>query len=394
MTNVVQVIALISYAIVLAIYGLYVVLILRNAKSKEYIELINQASMKSLNYQSLPNVTVIVPTYNEEAVISKKLQNIAEFNYPIEKIDVLLLDDCSTDRTCEIAQNMFKKLGLRGKIIRNPNRMGVNASYNRGVPNASSSLILRTDADVVIEADALERVVQIISNIENVGGITGTMTPVMDKTTAATKVEYTYRTLFDQMSTAESALHSTFLGGGGFALLKKSCFSPISPNHGSTDENILLSIIKKGFRYVYVPHTFSRETIPQRFNEQITQKVRRASRLIQSTLMNKDILFRREFEEFGTVIFPLRFAMLAICPVLVVVGLISTFFLILSYSAVLALFLTFTCFLSISIGARRNVRYLNSVTSFLIHQFYLLLGLLFLGKSWGTWKKIERLPAK
>ena len=394
MVNIALVMAIISYAIVFTIYGLYVALVLKNAKTSEYIQLINQALMNSLDYQSLPNVTILVPTYNEEAVISRKLQNIADLNYPIEKFEVLLLDDCSSDRTCEIAQNMFKKLGLCGKIIRNPHRMGVNASYNKGVPNASSSLILRTDADVVIEADALEKAVQIISNIENVGGITGTMAPIIDKITAATGVENSYRTLFDQMSIAESALHSTFPGGGGFVLLRKSCFSPISPNHGSTDGNISLSIIEKDFRYIYVPHTFSRETIPHRFTEQMRQKGRRASRLIQSTLMNKDLLFRREFKEFGMVIFPLRFAMLAICPALIAVGLISTFFLILLYSAVLALLLTFTCFLSIYVGAKRNIHYLNSVASLVIHQFYLLFGLLSLGKARGTWKKIERVSDK
>jgi len=116
MTNTALAIAIISYAIVLTIYGLYVVLILRNTKIKGYIQLISKALMKSLNYQSLPNVTIIVPTYNEEAVISRKLQNIAELKYPIEKIEVLVIDDCSTDRTCEIARNMFEKLGICGKI--------------------------------------------------------------------------------------------------------------------------------------------------------------------------------------------------------------------------------------------------------------------------------------
>ncbi len=390
MISVALVIALIGYSVVLTIYGLYVVLILKNAKTREYIQLINQALMNTSDCQSLPNVTILVPTHNEEAVISRKLQNIAELNYPLEKIEVLLLDDCSSDRTCEIAQSMFKRLGFRGKIFRNPYRMGVNASYNKGVPNASSRLILRTDADVVIEADALEKAVQIISNIENVGGITGTMTAVMDKITVATGVENSYRSLFDQMSIAESALHSTFPGGGGFALLRKSCFSPISANHGSTDGNISLSIIEKDFRYIYVPYTFSRETIPHKFNEQIRQKVRRASRLIQSILMNKDMLFRREFKEFGMVIFPLRFAMLAICPALIVAGLVCTFFLILSYSVVIASLLAFAFFLSVYVGARRNIHYLNSVASLVVHQFYLLFGLLCLSKAKDTWKKIER----
>ena len=394
MANILLVIALVTYATVLTVYGLYVLLILRNAKKKEYIQLIDQALMKPSTRQNLPNVTILVPTYNEETVISRKLQNLADLNYPLKKIEILLLDDCSNDRTCEIAQNMFKKLRLCGKIVRNRHRIGVNASYNKGVLNASSGLILRTDADVTIEADALEKAVKILLNIENAGGITARMVPVMDETTAATKVEASYRFFFDQMSTAESAIHSTFPGYGGFALLKKSCFSPISIHRGSTDGNISLSIIKKGFRYIYAPHIVFYETISHKLNEQRRQKVRRATRMIQSALMNRDILFRKEFQKFGKTTFPLRFAMLIICPVLILAGLISTFFVILSFSVVLAVSLTFAVCLFLYLGTRINIRPLNSATSLLIHQFYLLLGLLFLAKRTSTWKKIERCPVK
>jgi len=388
------VIALVTFATVLTVYGLYVLLILRNAKKKEYIQLIDQALMTPLTRQDLPNVTILVPTYNEEAVISRKLQNLADLNYPLEKIEVLLLDDCSSDRTCEIAQDMFKKLGLSGKIVRNAHRMGVNASYNKGVPNVSSSLILRTDADVTIEADALEKAVKVLSNIENAGGITARTVLVMDEITPATKVEKSYRALFDQMLTAESAIHSTFPGYGGFSLLKKSCFSPISIHRGSTDGNISLSIIKKGFRYVYVPYIVFHETISHKLGEQRRQKVRRATRMIQSALMHRDILFRKEFQEFGRKIFPLRLAMLTLCPVLMFSGLVFLFLAILSFSTVLAVSLTFAACIFLYLGTKIDIPPLNSITSLLVHQFYLLLGLLFMGKRTSTWKKTERYPVK
>jgi biofilm PGA synthesis N-glycosyltransferase PgaC len=380
------VIALSSFAVVFTVYGLYVVLVLKNAKTKRYLELIDQALAKSLSPQSLPNVTVLIPTYNESAVISRKLQNIAELEYPHEKIEVIMVDDCSTDNTCEVAEKMFRELGLQGRVLRNPERMGVNISYNKGVPTANSSLILRTDADVTIEPGALEKAVKIISHAVDVGGVTGTAPPVADQETGATKMERSYKTLFDQMAIAESALHSTFLVRGGFALLKKSCFSPIPINRGSTDGSILLSIVKKGFRYITVPQAFSYEVIPHRFTETVRQKVRRSTRLIQSTILSKDIMFKKEFQEFGMVIFPLRFAMLIICPILILAGLLSAFFLVLSFSEVLCMLSTFAFCLFLYLGTRMKIRALNSITSVFIHQFYLLSGLLLLGKSMRTWK--------
>jgi biofilm PGA synthesis N-glycosyltransferase PgaC len=382
-------ITFITFTTIFIVYGLYVLVILRDPKKKEYIQLINQTLMKSLPREDLPNVTILVPAYNEETVISRKLQNLADLDYPLEKIEVILVDDCSSDRTCETAQKTFRKLGLAGKIIRNIQRNGPNSSYNMGVPNASNSLILRTDADVTIEADALQEAIKILSVIKNVGGITARMVPITDKNTAAVRVEENYVSFFDEMLTTESAIHSTFPGYGGFSLIKKSCFSPISIHRGSTDGNISLSIIKKGLRYIYVPHIVFHENISDKLFEQRRQKVRRATRMIQSAIMHRDILFQKKFQEFGRKIFPLRLAMLTLCPVLMLTGLIATFLALLSFSAVLALSLTFAALILLYIGTKINIPPLNLVTSLLIHQFYLLLGLFLAGKRTRTWKKIE-----
>jgi glycosyltransferase involved in cell wall biosynthesis len=379
-----------SFAAVAAIYGSYVILVLRNRKINGYLELVTRATSAKPNPADLPNVTIIMPACNEENSIPMKFSNFAEMKYPIEKIEVLVLDDCSTDRTCEIADGFLKRLGFRGEVLRNAHRMGPNASYNVGVPRAKGSLILRTDADVLIEADALTRAVQIMARIENVGGITGTMCTIKERATSATGLEENYRGLFDQMSTAESALYSTFSGGGGFALLRKSSFSPIPIDRGSTDANISLSIIRKGLKYVYVPCVFSCETITHRLGEQIRQKVRRASRLLQSTLLNKDILFKKEYKEFGTVIFPLRFAMLLLCPPLVLLGLLSTLVFFSSFSIAIAVFSAFGFCVFLYVGAKVKIKLVSSVASFLFHQFYLLLGLVFLERNKSIWKSVKR----
>lgn len=379
-----------SFAAVAIIYGWYVILVLRNRKINDYVELVTRAPSAKPNPEDLPNVTIIMPAYNEENSIPMKFSNLAEMKYPIEKIEVLVLDDCSTDRTCEIAEGLLKKLGFRGEVLRNTHRMGPNASYNVGVPRAKGSLILRTDADVLIEADALTRAVQIMARIENVGGVTGTMNIVKERATGATGLEENYRGLFDQMSTAESALYSTFSGGGGFALLRKSSFSPIPLGRGSTDANISLSIIRKGLKYVYVPCVFSCEIITHRLGEQMRQKARRASRLLQSILLSKDILFKREYGEFGTVIFPLRFAMLLLCPPLVLLGLLSTLVFFSSCSIAIAVLSAFGFCVFLYVGAKVKIKPVNSVVSFLFHQFYLLLGLVFLGRNRSIWKSVKR----
>jgi cellulose synthase/poly-beta-1,6-N-acetylglucosamine synthase-like glycosyltransferase len=245
--------------------------------------------------------------------------------------------------------------------------------------------VLRSDADIILESYALEKAFKIISSIENIGGITGTMETITVETTAATGLETTYRTFFDKMSTAESAIHSTFPGGGGFTLLRKSCLTPISNLYGSTDGNISLSIVKKGFRYIYVPQTFSYETIHHELSKQVKQKVRRASRLIQSVIMNRDLLFNSKIKAFSKFIFPLRFAMIVICPTLTFISIISMVSWLLSYSPITALTLTLTLILLTYIGVTKNLSYLSIIANFFVHQCYLLLGLLRVGKPKTIW---------
>lgn len=338
----------------------------------------------------MPNVTAVIPTYNEETTISKKLQNLAKLNYPLNKIDVLIVDDCSTDRTIEVAKSTIDELNLNGKIIKNSQRMGANASYNVAGANSPSDLILRTDADVMITSESLRKAVQVLTNLEDVGAVTGMMDPVYDIDTTATTIEKEYRNLFDQLSISESALHSTYPGGGGFTLIKKSVFSPISVEQGSTDGNISLSIIKNGFRHIYLPERFALELVSMRLSDQVRQKIRRARRVIQSSIIHKDILFNNKYHKFGMQIFPLRFAMFVICPFFIFLGILSGFSFLYLYSPFLAVLSGFGALTLFLLGTRIKFGIINSLTSVFAQQFYLFIGLFLLPKRKSIWKSVRR----
>ena len=51
---------------------------------------------------SLPTITVVVPAYNEEAVIAAKLENCLSLDYPTDLLDIVVVSDGSTDRTDSI----------------------------------------------------------------------------------------------------------------------------------------------------------------------------------------------------------------------------------------------------------------------------------------------------
>jgi len=331
-----------------------------------------------------------VPAYNEEDTIYNKLKNISEFNYPKKGIEVLVLDDCSTDNTQEMAKKGFEEFALRGKILKNETRVGVNASYNKGMAEANFEYVLTTDADVGIPRDTLRVAAKILMHLREVGGVAVKKIPVSNENTAATKIERAYRGFMDSMLIAESAIFSTFPGSTSCALIRKSAFSPISSQYGSSDGNISLSIIKSGSRFIYVPNIVYYEPISQEINEQRRQKIRRATRLIQSTLLNWDILFNREYKEFGRIIFPLRLLMTTLCPIFMLSSIFLFFAFTYSISTFLFGILLACATLCLIIGTKTNIRIFNSIASVLIHQIYLCVGLFLSFRKMSVWRRIER----
>src|SRR5438132_7008564 len=79
-----------------------------------------------IRFTNLPVVTVQLPIYNEIHVIERLLKAISEIEYPIEKLEIQVLDD-STDETYKVSQREVAKLRERGYdevILRRENRVG------------------------------------------------------------------------------------------------------------------------------------------------------------------------------------------------------------------------------------------------------------------------------
>ncbi|MFJ8112606.1 bifunctional polysaccharide deacetylase/glycosyltransferase family 2 protein [Streptomyces sp. NPDC096132] len=114
-------------------------------------------------------VSVIVPAYNEKECIANTLESLAQSTHPIE---VIVVDDGSTDGTSEIARAAADKLGMYNvRVIRQENA-GKPAALNNGVRNASYDIVIMMDGDTVFEPDAVHQLVQPFAD-PKVGAVAG-----------------------------------------------------------------------------------------------------------------------------------------------------------------------------------------------------------------------------
>lgn len=101
-----------------------------------------------------PVISVIVPVYNVEPYIGRCLDSIAAQTYT--DIEVILVDDASTDKSAEICQ-AYGSADQRVRVIRLPENRGPSAARNEGVRRAKGEFVSFVDADDYIEPEYLER---------------------------------------------------------------------------------------------------------------------------------------------------------------------------------------------------------------------------------------------
>ena len=86
-------------------------------------------------------ISIIIPTYNEENVIERKINNTLELEYE-GNIDIIIVDSNSSDNTVQIAQK-FKTL----KIIEEETRLGKTHALNRALKESTGEIVVITDAN-------------------------------------------------------------------------------------------------------------------------------------------------------------------------------------------------------------------------------------------------------
>ena len=118
-------------------------------------------------WASLPPVTVQLPLYNERYVVERLIDAVAALNYPLDKLEIQVLDD-STDDSIELSRQKVAACQQRGiniRLIQRPERVGFKAgALAYGLDRAQGEFVAIFDADFVPDPDFLLKTVPHFSN--------------------------------------------------------------------------------------------------------------------------------------------------------------------------------------------------------------------------------------
>ena len=102
------------------------------------------------DYKTSPSVTVIVPVRNGEQTIQSLLESLQKLDYNRNKVEVIVVDGNSTDKTQEIVKRYPVKLIVE-------KRKGLNVARNTGIKCSKGEIIAFTDSDCIVPPDWLRR---------------------------------------------------------------------------------------------------------------------------------------------------------------------------------------------------------------------------------------------
>jgi len=116
-------------------------------------------TLKTVEPVDFPPVSVIMPAYNEEKWIGRAVESILASDYPQDKLELICINDGSTDSTLSVLENLRRRDPSRIKVISFDQNRGKKEALFRGIKEASGQIIITTDADSQLQRRAIKNLI-------------------------------------------------------------------------------------------------------------------------------------------------------------------------------------------------------------------------------------------
>jgi len=275
-----------------------------------------EGSPAEKDHNAEPTVSVVLPTYNEERIVESKLEGICGWDYPLEKLEIVVVDS-SDDVTPEIVREFFDDRDAPElRLIEETERRGLAVALNEAYTAASNEVVVKTDCDSKVAEDALREAVANLADPE-IESVTGRNAEVL----GGSEVERGYRDVQARIQTLESHVDSTFIFHGPFSAFERDSIVAIDEDSIADDTELALKIRKNGGRVIFDPTIRYKEASHSGFRKRRTQKDRRAMGLLRLLWRQRDMLGR--YGGYGTVVLPFNWWFMGVSPTLVMAGTVS-----------------------------------------------------------------------
>ncbi|GAB3803970.1 glycosyltransferase family 2 protein [Spirosoma humi] len=223
-----------------------------------------------------PDVTMVVPAYNELAYLPDKLQNCLRQDYPSQHLHLLFVVEGSTDGSVEYLEK--RKLNVPNlTILSGTQRLGKIAAMNNAMRLVNTPITIFTDANTELNPEAVSRLTKRFET-ETVGAVTGEKRiSLQGEEAAAGSGEGLYWRYESFLKKLDAQLHTIVGAAGELFAIRTALYEPVEADTLLDDFIISLRIAGRGYRVDYVPDAFALERPSHSVAEEMKRKVRIAT---------------------------------------------------------------------------------------------------------------------
>ena len=274
------------------------------------IEKLRPAPLDHPEYQ--PEVSVLIPAYNEESVIVETVRSVLASRY--SKLEVLVIDDGSIDRTSELVRTNFGR-EPRVHLLLQPNR-GKPVALNHGLAEALGEVVVSIDADTIVDPDAIPRLVRHFLD-PKVGAVAGNV-KVINRNRWLTRWQaLEYITSQNLEKRAFDLLNCIPVVPGAAGAWRAELLRSSGGFSGDTvaeDTDLTLSIRRSGWKILYDEDAIGRTEVPDTVEALIRQRFRWTFGTLQAVWKHRDALGKPRYGTLGWIAIPNIFLFQIVLP--------------------------------------------------------------------------------
>lgn len=218
------------------------------------------------------SVSVVIPTYNRSLSLKKTLESLLKLDYPSDRLEIVVVDNCSTDGTKAVTEACQAQSRFRLRYVYE-SRQGAHFARNTGAKLAAGDILYFTDDDMIADPGLLRNLVPVFDMFPGVASATGRILPrwevdpprwiLRDGLSSWLGLQMRPETLVVSdanvgvYSGHQAVLKDVFIRSGGFNpdIVKRETV-------GDNERGLNLKIKKLGYRFAYVREAVTYHVIP------------------------------------------------------------------------------------------------------------------------------------
>ncbi|HUA75403.1 MAG TPA: glycosyltransferase [Solirubrobacteraceae bacterium] len=279
----------------------------------------------SLFYRSRPDVglepriAIVMPGFNEEEAIARSLSSLLELDYPVEKLQLIAVNDGSSDDTLAEMQRVADGANGRVRVIDFPENRGKRAAMAAGIRASDAEVIVFVDSDSVVAPDALKALVQPFAD-GRVGAVCGHADVLNLRDNWLTRMQgVRYFVAFRVVKAAESVFNAVTCCSGCFSAYRREAILPrmewwenqtfLGVESTFGDDRSLTNCVLRDWRVVYEKRAISHTIVPTTFRGFLKQQTRWKRSWTRESLIAARFIWRKHpvaaFFTYLSIVLPL-----------------------------------------------------------------------------------------